>query len=167
MPDAVWPRAWFRAVTAGAQGPGPRRIVRQASHTIFDIYMAVLPAAMTIEFLALVVITYTEWLTWLSLPMYPLLWLLQLPDAWAVLPGTLVGFFDQFIPAIIAADIADPVSRFVLASLSVTQLIFIAENGILILRSSIPLNLPQLAAVFFLRTVITLPVLALAGHVLF
>ena len=167
MPDAVWPRAWFRAATAGAQGPGPRRIVRQASHTIFDIYMAVLPAAMTIEFLALVVITYTEWLTWLSLPMYPLLWLLQLPDAWAVLPGTLVGFFDQFIPAIIAADIADPVSRFVLASLSVTQLIFIAENGILILRSSIPLNLPQLAAVFFLRTVITLPVLALAGHVLF
>jgi nucleoside recognition membrane protein YjiH len=55
----------------------------------------------------------------------------------------------------------------VLASLSVTQLIFIAENGILILRSSIPLNLLQLAAVFFLRTVITLPVLALAGHVLF
>ena len=125
--------------------------MRQASHTIFDIYMAVLPAAMTIEFLALVVITYTEWLTWLSLPMYPLLWLLQLPDAWAVLPGTLVGFFDQFIPAIIAADIADPVSRFVLASLSVTQLIFIAENGILILRSSIPLNLPQLAAVFLLE----------------
>ena len=112
------------------------------------------------------VITYTEWLTWLSLPMYPLLWLLQLPDAWAVLPGTLVGFFDNS-SAIIAADIADPVSRFVLASLSVTQLIFIAENGILILRSSIPLNLPQLAAVFFLRTVITLPVLALAGHVLF
>ena len=167
MPDAVWPRAWFRAVTAGAQGPGPKRIVRQASHTIFDIYMAVLPAAMTIEFLALVVITYTDWLTWLSLPMYPLLWLLQIPDAWAVLPGTLVGFFDQFIPAIISADIEDPVSRFVLASLSVTQLIFIAENGILILRSSIPLNLLQLAAVFFLRTVITLPVLALAGHLLF
>jgi nucleoside recognition membrane protein YjiH len=141
--------------------------VRQASQTIFDIYMAVLPAAMTIEFLALVVITYTDWLTWLSLPMYPLLWLLQIPDAWAVLPGTLVGFFDQFIPAIISADIEDPVSRFVLASLSVTQLIFIAENGILILRSSIPLNLLQLAAVFFLRTVITLPVLALAGHVLF
>jgi nucleoside recognition membrane protein YjiH len=99
--------------------------------------------------------------------MYPLLWLLQIPDAWAVLPGTLVGFFDQFIPAIISADIEDPVSRFVLASLSVTQLIFIAENGILILRSSIPLNLLQLAAVFFLRTVITLPVLALAGHLLF
>ena len=166
MPDAVWPRAWFRAVAAGARVQAPAHRA-PGSHTIFDIYMAVLPAAMTIEFLALVVITYTEWLTWLSLPMYPLLWLLQLPDAWAVLPGTLVGFFDQFIPAIIAADIADPVSRFVLASLSVTQLIFIAENGILILRSSIPLNLPQLAAVFFLRTVITLPVLALAGHVLF
>lgn len=166
-PDAVWPRAWFRAVGAGAQGPKPGRIVRQASHTIFDIYMAVLPAAMTIEFLALVVINYTEVLTWLSLPMLPVLWALQIPDAWAVLPGTLVGFFDQFIPAIIAADIEDPVSRFVLASLSVTQLIFIAENGILILRSSIPITLGQLALIFLQRTLISLPVLALAGHALF
>jgi nucleoside recognition membrane protein YjiH len=141
--------------------------VRQASHTIFDIYMAVLPAAMTIEFLALVVINYTEVLTWLSLPMLPVLWALQIPDAWAVLPGTLVGFFDQFIPAIIAADIEDPVSRFVLASLSVTQLIFIAENGILILRSSIPITLGQLALIFLQRTLISLPVLALAGHALF
>jgi nucleoside recognition membrane protein YjiH len=84
-----------------------------------------------------------------------------------VLPGTLVGFFDQFIPAIISADVEDPVSRFVLASLSITQLIFIAENGVLVLRSSIPLNLPQLAAIFLQRTVISLPVLAVVGHLLY
>ncbi|MEE4381806.1 MAG: YjiH family protein [Pseudomonadales bacterium] len=166
-PEAVWPRAWYRAVAAGGRGPGPARIVRHAGHTILDIYVAVLPAAMTIEFLALVVVEYTDLLTWLSLPMLPLLQLLQIPDAWAVLPGTLVGFFDQFIPAIISADVEDPVSRFVLASLSITQLIFIAENGVLILRSSIPLNFLQLATIFLLRTVISLPVLALVAHLLY
>lgn len=166
-PAALWPRAWARALAAGRRGPGPREVASRAGHTILDIYLAVLPAAMTIEFLALVVVEYSDLLTWLSLPMLPLLKLLQIPDAWAVLPGTLVGFFDQFIPAIISADIADPVSRFVLAGLSITQLIFIAENGVLVLRSSIPLDFRQLAMVFGLRTLISLPVLALIGHALY
>ncbi|HSG90625.1 MAG TPA: YjiH family protein [Pseudomonadales bacterium] len=163
----VFARAWANALAAAERGPTARQIAVHAGRTILDIYMAVLPAAMTIEFLALVVVTYTDLLTWLSYPMLPLLWLAQVPDAMAVLPGTLIGFFDQFIPAIISADIDDPVARFVLAGLSVTQLIFIAENGILILRSPIPITLGQLAAIFLLRTVISLPVLAVAGHLLF
>jgi len=159
-------RAWRRALLAAERGPTPTQVLRHAGRTIFDIYIAVLPAAMTIEFLALVLVTYTDLLSWLSYPMLPLLYLAQVPDPMAVLPGTLVGFFDQFIPAIISGDIEDRVSRFVLAGLSVTQLIFIAENGILILRSPIPLSLGQLAAIFLQRTIISLPVLAAVGHLL-
>lgn len=166
-PAGVWSRAWSRALLAGRRGPGPGDVVRRAGRTILDIYLAVLPAAMTIEFIALVVVEYSDLLVWLSLPMLPLLKLAQVPDAWAVLPGTLVGFFDQFIPAIISADIEDPISRFVLAGLSITQLIFIAENGVLVLRSSIPLGFGQLAVIFLLRTLISLPVLALIGHALY
>ena len=51
-----------------------------------------------------------------------------------------------------------------LAGLSVTQLIFFAETGVLILRSVIPLNILQLIGIFFLRTVIALPILALVAH---
>jgi nucleoside recognition membrane protein YjiH len=160
-------RALDRALDAAEHAPPAREMTGYAARTIFDIYFAVLPAAMTIQFVALVVVTYTDWLSWLSLPMLPLLWLTGIPDPWAVLPGTLIGFFDMFIPAIIAGDVADPVSRFVLAGLSITQLIFLAENGVLILRSSIPLDLRQIAAVFLLRTVISLPVLAGVAHLLF
>lgn len=159
-------RALDHALDAAEKAPPARAMTGHAARTIFDIYFAVLPAAMTIQFIALVIVTYTDLLTWLSLPMLPLLWLVGVPDPWAVLPGTLVGFFDMFIPAIIAGDIEDPVSRFVLAGLSITQLIFLAENGVLILRSSIPLDLRQLAAVFVLRTVISLPVLSVAAHLL-
>lgn len=160
-------RALDRALEAAEQAPPARAMTGYAARTIFDIYFAVLPAAMTIQFIALVIVTYTDLLTWLSLPMLPLLWLVGIPDPWAVLPGTLVGFFDMFIPAIIAGDIQDPVSRFVLAGLSITQLIFLAENGVLILRSSIPLDLRQIAAVFLLRTLISLPILAGVAHLLF
>lgn len=48
--------------------------------------------------------------------------------------------------------------------MSVTQLIFFAETAILILRSHIPLTLPQLVAIFFIRTLIAVPLLALVAH---
>ena len=57
-----------------------------------------------------------------------------------------------------------PITSFVLAGLSVTQLIFMAETGILIYCSSIPLPIRHLAAVFVIRTIIALPILVAIAH---
>ena len=75
-----------------------------------------------------------------------------------------IGLLDQFVPAIIAGGIENPITSFVLAGLSVTQLIFFAESAILILRSQIPLSIMQLVSIFVLRTVIALPILTLIAH---
>jgi nucleoside recognition membrane protein YjiH len=64
---------------------------------------------------------------------------------------------------LIAADIDSSLARFVLTGLSVTQLIFMAEVGVLILRSSLPLGLGDLMVIFALRTLIAFPLLTLAG----
>lgn len=164
--DSVIRQAWGRALARAEHGPTAQKIVSGGTRTILDIYITVLPAAMTIEFLALVIYTYSDIFYWLSLPMLPLVQLLQIPEPAAVVSGTLVGFFDQFIPAIMSGTLESPVSRFVLAGLSITQLIFIAENGTLILRSSIPLNIGQLFVIFLMRTMITLPILVLAANLI-
>lgn len=156
--------AWERAMDRAANAPGIKTILRRGTESTLDIYFAVLPAAMAIEFMALVVYAYSDVFYWLSYPMLPFLYLFGISSPEAVLPGTLVGFFDQFVPAILAGELTDAKARFVLAGLSVTQLIFIAENGALILRSNIPINLPQLFSVFVIRTLIALPVLSLAAH---
>ena len=85
-------------------------------------------------------------------------------DATAAAPGLLIGFLDQFVPAIIAGGISSPVTSFVLAGLSVTQLIFMAETGVLIHRSKIPLPIRYLASVFLIRTAIALPILVMIAH---
>ena len=121
---------------------------------------------MAIEFVALVAYHHTPILQTLTLPLIPLLNLLQIPEAAATAPGLVVGLLDQFVPALIAGTIDDQTASFLLAGLSVTQLIFFAESAILILRSSIPLSLGQLVGIFCLRTVIALPMLALAAHLL-
>ena len=119
---------------------------------------------MTIEFFALAAYHHTEILHFITTPLVPLLQLLAIPDAAAAAPGIVVGFLDQFVPALIAASISSPVTSFVLAGLSVTQLIFMAETGILIYRSKIPLPIRYLAAVFAIRTMIALPILVVIAH---
>jgi nucleoside recognition membrane protein YjiH len=89
---------------------------------------------------------------------------MAIPDAVAAAPGLIIGFLDQFVPAIIAGGISSPITSFVLAGLSVTQLIFMAETGVLIHRSKIPLPIRYLAVVFLIRTAIALPILVMIAH---
>jgi nucleoside recognition membrane protein YjiH len=87
-----------------------------------------------------------------------------MPDAAAASPALFAGFLDQYLPAIIAAGIDSEATSFVLAGLSVCQLIFMSEVGVIILRSSLPLSITDLFVIFILRTVIMLPVLILGAH---
>jgi len=48
--------------------------------------------------------------------------------------------------------------------MSVTQLIYMSEVGALLLGSKIPVNIFELFVIFILRTLVTLPVIALMAH---
>ncbi len=68
------------------------------------------------------------------------------------------------MPAIVASGIDSNLTSFVLAGLSVCQLVFMSEFGVIVLRSSLPLTVADLLVIFLLRTVIVLPVLILGAH---
>jgi nucleoside recognition membrane protein YjiH len=92
--------------------------------------------------------------------------LLRIPEAAAAAPTMLVGFADMFLPAVLGKGIDSELTRFVIASVSLTQLIYMSEVGVLLLKSKIPLNLLELFAIFIIRTLITLPLIALIAHTL-
>ena len=64
----------------------------------------------------------------------------------------------------LASDIESELTRFVIACLSLTQLIYMSEIGALLLKSKIPLKLWELVVIFLLRTAITLPIIVVMGH---
>ena len=161
---STWQWARHEAFERAAKGPGPIAFFSSGIKIVFDLFFAMMPVAMTIEFLALAAYHHTGILHFITTPLVPLLQLLAIPDAVAAAPGLIVGFLDQFVPALIAASISSPITSFVLAGLSVTQLIFMAETGILIYRSRIPLPIRYLAAVFAIRTAIALPILVGIAH---
>ncbi|MCC5882800.1 MAG: YjiH family protein [Halomonas sp.] len=156
-----------QAVRRAEHSPGPRELARNALFNVADIFLALLPLVFAIGTVALILAEFTPLFTWLSYPMVPVLELLRIPEAEAAAPATLVGFADMFLPAVLATNIESELTRFVIACLSLTQLIYMSEIGALILKSKIPLKLWELIVIFLLRTAITLPIIAFMAHTFF
>ncbi len=151
--------AYRAAVERASSAPGLNGYLRGAWRSYVETTFAVIGPAMTLATLAAIAIFHTPLFQWLATP---LRWLLEaggVTQAALIAPGFLVGFVDQFMPAIIARSVSSEFWRFVLGGLSVTQLVFLSEFGVLVLRSKLPIDLKMLAIVFVQRTLITAPVL--------
>jgi nucleoside recognition membrane protein YjiH len=156
--------AWQSALWRAEQSPGVREWISIGVTNMTFFLFSVIAAALALATLASLLTFHTPVFTWLGYPFISLMNLVGIPDAAAASPGLFSGFVDQYMPAIVAAGIGSEVTSFVLAGLSVCQLIFMSEVGVIILRSSLPLSLWDLVVIFLLRTAIILPVLILGAH---
>ncbi len=134
---------------------------------VLDMWMGVAPIVMAMGTIALMIATYTPFFQWIGTPFIPILEWMQVPEAAAASETILIGFADMFIPSVLATDIASEMTRFIIACLSVTQLIYMSEVGGLLLGSKIPVNFKDLVVIFLLRTVITLPIIVGVAHLIF
>jgi nucleoside recognition membrane protein YjiH len=134
---------------------------------IIDMVFGVLPVVMAMGTFALIIAEYTPIFAYLGYPFIPLLELLKIPEATTASQTIVVGFADMFIPSILAASIQSDMTRFIIAAMSVTQLIYMSEVGALLLGSKIPVNVAELFVIFILRTLVTLPIIAGVAHIIF
>ncbi len=142
-------------------------VVRNGTHNVGMMWLEVIPVVMAIGTIATIIAEYTPVFTWLGAPFVPLLELLGIPEAGAAAQTVVVGFADMFLPAILGSGIETEMTRFVIGCLSVTQLIYMSEVGALLLGSKLPLNMKDLILIFLLRTIITLPIIALMAHLIY
>ena len=156
-----------QALDKAAHITNPLKVVGDGGKNAIDMVFGVLPVVMGIGTVALMITEYTPFFQYLGMPFVPLLELLQIPEAEAASTTMMVGFTDMFVPSILAASIDNDMTRFVIAALSLTQLIYLSEVGALLLGSKIPVTLPELFMIFILRTLVTLPVIAGVAHFIF
>ncbi|GEB72364.1 hypothetical protein PC2016_1151 [Pseudoalteromonas carrageenovora] len=153
------------ALAKADNSTGVKGTIKEGVHNALDMVFGVLPVVMAVGTFALIIAEHTPIFQYLGMPFVPFLELLQVPEAAAASQTIMVGFADMFIPSILAAGtIESDVTRFIIAAMSVTQLIYMSEVGALILGSKIPVNIFELFVIFILRTLITLPVIALMAH---
>jgi len=156
-----------RLASERASGTGPVHVVKAGFSNWLNIFMDLIPVIMAWGTIALIIEAQTPIFQWLSWPLGQFMRLLQVPYAMEYAPATIVGFIDMFIPAILLGTEAPILTRFILGALSIVQIIYLAETGILILKSKIPLNIGHLAIIFLMRTVFALPIIVLLTRLLF
>ena len=160
------PVALNQALDRAANAPSSRELVQRVGRNVSEIWLSLIPVVMGLGTTALILAEYTPVFTWLGAPIAPILNLLQLEEAQAAAPLILVGFTDMYLPALVGGNINSELTRFVVATVSVTQLIYMSEVGALIIKSKIPLGFINVAQIFILRTLISLPIAVIIGHLL-
>ena len=155
----------FQAVSKAKNHEGIGQFMKNGIKNAVDMWLGVLPVVMAFGTVALVISNYTPVFQIIGKPFIPLLELLKLPEPVAASKTMLVGFTDMFIPTIIAGnEITSELTRFVIATVSVTQLIYMSEVGALIVGSRIPVKVWEIFVIFLERTVISLVFVTLIGR---
>ena len=158
--------AYAAAIDCANAAPNGAGYVIAAWRNFVATAFGVIGPAMALATFATIAIFHTPVFEWLGHPIRLLLDAGAVAQAELIAPGFIVGFVDQFMPAIIARSVDAEYWRFVLGGLSVTQLVFLSEFGMIVLRSKLPIGLGVLLLVFVQRTLITAPVLMLMGLVI-
>ncbi|MCB6994341.1 YjiH family protein [bacterium 210820-DFI.6.37] len=156
------------ALTRAKGHKGIGQFLENGVKNAVGMWFGILPTVMAIGTIALLLANNTPVFEILGKPFMPLLELLQLPEAAEASKTMIVGFTDMFTPSIIAAEgITSELTRFVVAVVSVTQLIYLSEVGGLILGSKLPVKLWELFVLFLERTIISLIIVCPLAHLIF
>lgn len=155
------------AIKKAEKSGNVKDFMKNGSKTVLDMWIGVLPAIMAFGTIALIIAETTPIFEWLGMPFIPLLKLFRVPYAVEASQTIMVGFADMFLPSVIGASIPSEMTRFIVATLSVTQLVYLSEAGAVILGSKIDISPVDLFIIFIQRTLITLPIIILAAYLIF
>lgn len=145
-----------------------KRIFVDGFENVIDMWISVIPIVMAIGTAALLIAEYTPVFEILGMPFTPILEMLRIPEAAAASQTLFAGFADMLLPSVMVADtVSSELTRFVVAAVSVSQLIYLSEVGALLIASKIPVKISELFIIFIERTLITLPIIALIAHLIF
>lgn len=153
-----------RAVERAELAKPPLEQLKDSFHITLDIALTVYTSMMLIGCVGLALIKYTMVFQLLSLPLVPYLELLQIPQAHEAAPALLAGLVDSIMPSLLGAGIESEITRFVLVGVAVSQIVFLTESAIILIRANIGLTMRDVLAIYLLRVAISLPVLSLMAH---
>ena len=73
---------------------------------------------------------------------------------------------ERYIPPLMLADFPIERTRFIMGSVTLLQIIYMTEVGLIIIKSRIPVNVGHLFVVFLERTILAIPLVTLLTNLL-
>jgi nucleoside recognition membrane protein YjiH len=156
-----WRLAWSEAKRRAREAPGPLEVAVVGFFDGLRLASTILGTILAVGTAALLLVEHTSLFTEMGRPLAPILSGLGLPDADQLAPAALAGITEMYIPALLVRDVAIE-GRFFICVLSISQLIFFSSVAPMMMDMfrDVPIRFRQLVALFFIRTLILIPILA-------
>ena len=153
-------RAWQRALKQAGTSPPFARLLPAAVADGFRLAGSIIGTIVAVGTVSLALAKFTPVFNYLGVPLIPVLKWWGIPQPQLVAPAVLVEITEMYIPALLVVD-TPLVSRFFVAVLSTSQLIFFSSLGPMIIDMfrEIPVKFSHLIVLFVLRSAILIPFL--------
>lgn len=134
----------------------------------FFVISSLLPIMIVIGGFALAIYNFTPVVDYLSMPFIPIVKLLGVPDATLAAKAVFTGGIELFVPSmLVTAGTEIMATRFFVVMVTMMQVLYITETMLPIKQFGIPVKLWELILIWFIRTILLMPPVALVMHLLF
>jgi len=159
-------RAWEAGVDVMESTPSLAENVTKNFKAGIRLALNIGPNIMSIGILALLAAEYTPIFDYMAYVFYPITSLLNIPDAMLVAKASAITLADMYVPAIIATE-ASLITRFIIAIVCISEILFLSASIPCILSTEIPISLKDIVVVWFLRVVLSLLIAAPIVYLIF
>ncbi len=129
----------------------------------FGMLFVILPSILSIGFLGLILAKYTGIFDVLGYLFYPITYLFHVPDALLTAKAAALGVSEMFLPSLLMEH-SFLFSKYVIAVVSVSSILFFSASIPCIISTSIPLKMRDIVIIWFERTFLSLILAVISGY---
>ncbi|GGP07371.1 histidine transporter [Oceanobacillus neutriphilus] len=157
--------AWSQAMEVADHAPAISKNIWMNFKDGLIMTMAILPSIMSIGLLGLILAEYTSVFDILGYIFYPFTWIMQVPEPLLAAKAAATEIAEMFLPALLVTD-ASLITKFVIATLSVSAILFFSALIPCILSTEIPISVPKLIVIWIERTILTIIIVTPIAYLL-
>ncbi len=157
--------AWAQAMEAAEQSPSFGKNIWMNLKDGFIMTMAILPSILSVGLLGLILAEFTPVFDILGYIFYPFTWIMQVPEPMLAAKASAIEIAEMFLPALLVAD-APLITKFVIATVSVSAILFFSALIPCILSTDIPVSIPKLLVIWIERTILTIIIVTPIAYLL-
>ena len=162
-----WQRAWETGVQVGEQAEPIGKMVFANLKNGLNMAFAVIPSITSVGLLGLVLAEYTPIFDWFGYVFYPFFAVFGVSDAVLAGKAAAMSLPEMFLPALLVANKTTPLICFVIAVVSISEILFFSASIPCLMGTDIPVKLRDIIIIWFERVVlsiiITIPIAMLLG----
>lgn len=149
-------KAWAEGVETAAAVPPLYRLVWSNFSAGLNMAFGVIPSIMSVGLLGLVLAEFTPVFDWMGYIFMPLFKIFGLAQPMLAGKASAISLPEMFLPAILVAKTGTPLLKFVIAVVSISEILFFSASIPCIMGTDIPLKLSDIVVIWFERVVLSI-----------